>query len=354
MSTIRILITGFALYAMFFGAGNVIFPLLLGQSTTGNVWIAVLGFGITAVVVPLLGLVTMLIFRADFSRFFGPFGKRAMYVALAILQLLLGPFGVIPRLITLMHAMLQSYLGDISLMHFSILCSLVILLCSFKREQIIKLLGGVLTPVLLLSLIALVGIGLSGQSLPMPSFDWGSLYEGMYTGYNTMDLIAALMFAGVVMPMFTEGEIKPMLASSAVAGGLLFLSYIGLSLVASLHGGGIICPKQLLLHEIACHLLGNTGAVIATIAIVTACLTTAITLTSIFATYLQSGSYVRRPWALSGTLLIAILFANVGFEGISAFLHPILIVLYPCLIALTLWNCGRIIWQYSQKNPEAR
>ena len=358
-------ITGLALFSMFFGAGNLIFPLLIGKSVGNNIWFAISGLGLTAVIVPFLGLTTMILFQADYHRFFGRIGKVPGLLLLLLLQLILGPLGVIPRLITLMHAMAGHYLFDIPLVAFSILAALIIFGCSFKRQRLIGFLGTILTPILLLSLAALVFLGLmDGSPLSPESLPAGdSFLQGLLGGYNTMDLIAAFLFATVVLPHFqkeTDLEhplqrrrslLKKMVFSSLIAAALLFLTYVGLCLISAHHGWTLdpACPPEQMLSAIATKLLGPAGGCIAAIAIITACLTTAMTLASIFADYLRKDlckEKISPTLALILTLVVATLFANLGFGGIAAFLGPILQVVYPGLILLTVLNLFHSLYGY--------
>lgn len=135
--------TGLALFSMFFGAGNLIFPLIIGKSVGVNVWYAIAGLGLTAVIVPFLGLATMVLFHADYARFFGRIGKVPGIFLLLVLQLILGPFGVIPRLVTLMHATSAHYFGNMSLGLFSVLTAAVIFGCSFQRKRLVGFLGAI-------------------------------------------------------------------------------------------------------------------------------------------------------------------------------------------------------------------
>lgn len=132
------------------------------------------------------GRVVMLLFQADYHRFFGRIGKVPGLLLLLLLQLILGPCGVIPRLVTLMHAMGGHYLFDIPLLGFSILAAIVVFARSFNRERLIGFLGAILTPILLLSLVALVYFGLSGGSTLSPARSAGkdSFLEGLLGGYN--------------------------------------------------------------------------------------------------------------------------------------------------------------------------
>jgi branched-chain amino acid:cation transporter, LIVCS family len=357
--------TGLALFSMFFGAGNLIFPLLIGKSVGSNVWFAISGLGLTAVIVPFLGLAAMVLFQADYHRFFGRIGKIPGMFLLLLLQLILGPFGVIPRLVTLMHAMSGHYLFDIPLIPFSILAALIIFGCSFKRQRLISFLGKILTPILLLSLAALVFLGLTDgsslQSISPPAGD--SFLQGLLGGYNTMDLIAAFLFATVVLPHFqkeTDLEhptqrrrslLKKMIFSSLIAAALLFLTYIGLSLISAHHGWTLdpTYPPEQMLSAIAVKLLGPAGGCIAAISVITACLTTAMTLASIFADYLRKDlckEKISPTLALILTLIMTTFFANLGFGGIAAFLGPILQVVYPGLILLTVLNLLHSLYGY--------
>ncbi|MDP1609387.1 MAG: branched-chain amino acid transport system II carrier protein [Chlamydiales bacterium] len=349
--------TGLALFSMFFGAGNLIFPLFIGRLVGHHVWFAILGLGLTAVIVPLLGLIAMMLFQGDTRRFFGRLGTYPGVFLLLLLQLILGPFGVIPRLITLMHATIKPYFFEMPLMLFSALVGLLIFGSSYKRSRLIALLGVYLTPVLLLSLTALVFFGLmDGSSLSFTTLSAKeSFLEGLLGGYNTMDLIAAFLFATVVLPHFQkEAElehpaerqrslVKKMVFSSLIAAFLLFLTYIGLCLISARHAAalGSDCPTEQMLGAIAVNILGPIGGSIAAIAIFTACLTTAMTLVSIFADYLRKDlckGKISPSLAIILTLVAATLVANLGFGGIAAFLGPLLQVVYPGLIVLTLFN----------------
>ena len=342
---------GFALFSMFFGAGNLIFPLLIGLSARDHWIFATIGLGLTAVLVPFLGLAGMIFFDADYYKFFGRLGKVPGSLLLLLLQLILGPFGVIPRLFTLMHAITKPYFFDISLLNFSLAAGALVFICTVRKQSIITLLGMVLTPILILSLLGLFFSGLITPSTHFTSDTgpWSSFFEGLLGGYHTMDLIAAFLFATVILPYFKKDENASkasvpdqLLSSSLIAAGLLLFTYVGLTYISAYHG--VSHQSQVseeLLGTIAFKLLGPIGSLTAAMAVVTACLTTAISLTSIFADYLQKDllqEKIGKAASLVLTLVIAVLFANLGFDGINAFLSPILEICYPGLIVLTLMN----------------
>jgi LIVCS family branched-chain amino acid:cation transporter len=343
---------------MFFGAGNLVFPLLIGHSTQDQVWPAIAGLSLTAVVLPFLGLCTMILLGGQLERFFGVIGKIPGTALLLILQLILGPFGVIPRLFTLMHATAKLYLFDLGIFPFSLTITALILLSSFKREKIVGLLGSYLTPPLIGCLIIMILAGLI-----RPTSAWTlsthtsseSFFEGLLCGYNMMDLIAALPFATLVLLHFsgTNSErpsrgalMKKMAVSSLIAGVLLLLTYIGLCLIAARHSialGAEILPEEIV-GALAGYLLGNTGGLIAALLIMTSCMTTAVTLTANFSNYLRivlCKSRISPSTSLLSTLALTTCFATLGFNGIASLLSPLLQVLYPATILLTLVNLLR-------------
>ncbi len=333
---------GLALFSMFFGAGNLIFPLLIGQAVGEHSWFALIGLAITAVGVPFFGLITMVLFRGDYYAFFGRLGKIPGLFLLSTLLLILGPFGVIPRLVTLIHAIIQPYLLTIPLLPFSILLTIFLFGCCYKKEKLLPLLG-LITPFLLLSMAILVFMGLTITSPKNPNIPSSidSFTMGLVGGYNTMDLIAASVFASVIIPYFQaeiriknpkermQSLLRKIIFPTLIAASLLFLTYCGLCWISANHGWMVdkSIPSEQLLHAIAIKLLGPVGGAIAAISVSLACLTTAISLTSIFADYLRKEickEKIHKQIALLITIVITILFTNLGFNGISAFLSPIL------------------------------
>jgi branched-chain amino acid:cation transporter, LIVCS family len=357
--------TGLALFSMFFGAGNLIFPLLIGKSVGAHAWYAITGLGLTAVIMPFLGLATMILFRGDYYKFFGKLGRLPGIALLAILLLILGPFGVIPRLVTLMHAILKPYLFDISLMPFSLGLVVVIFASCYKRQKLISVLG-FLTPFLLICISILVFLGLvtPGSVTSLPSSKSQSFLDGLIGGYNTMDLIASFVFATVILPFFkaenaienpkhrTAELLKKMSFPILIAASLLFFTYCGLCLIAASHAGTLdgSYTSEELLNAIAIKLLGPIGGFISAMAVCLACLTTAVTLTSIFADFLRRDLFkesINRHTGLLITSFITISFANLGFGGIAAFLTPVLQVVYPGIILLTVLNLFHMLYGWN-------
>jgi len=200
-----VIAAGLALFSMFFGAGDLVWPFVLGGSFGDKNFFAMIGLLVTGVSLPLLGLIAMMLFGGDYRSFFSRIGKYPSIVLIFIIQAILGPVGSIPRVITLMHVTLKPYIPmDISLFVFSIFASLVILACTLNRSRIIDLLGYILTPILLACLGGILILGFWNH--PDPVHVTASSAEafkgGLSVGYNTLDLIASFIFAPFVLMHF--------------------------------------------------------------------------------------------------------------------------------------------------------
>jgi len=155
-----VIVAGLALFSMFFGAGDLIWPLILGGESGSQNFYAMLGLLITGVSLPLLGLVSMMLFEGNYRAFFERLGKMPALFVIFIVQLILGPVGSIPRLLTLSFATIKPYLPeDFTFISFCIAASVMILAFTIRPRRIIDVLGLVLTPMLLLSLGAILVIG---------------------------------------------------------------------------------------------------------------------------------------------------------------------------------------------------
>lgn len=353
-----VITAGLALFSMFFGAGDLIWPLILGGSAGDRNFYAMAGLLITGVSLPLLGLISMMLFEGNYRAFFGRIGKLPAVGLIFIIQLILGPIGSIPRLFTLSYATLKPYFfADLTLPIFSLLASLLVLAFTIKPQRIVHILGLFLTPILLLSLSAILILGfwshpdpIAVELTPLNGFT-----EGLKVGYNTLDLIASFIFAPLVLAHFTgdhaalaspQGRreiFKKMVKASLLAAGLLSAMYIGLTYVASFYTP-ILDSNHLpeeRLSVISRHLLGTKGALISCLAVAMACLTTAIPLVSICANYIREDLCRGRGGQLLPlvvTLAISGMIANLGFMGIAALLAPILQILCPGLIVLSVLN----------------
>lgn len=345
-----IISTGLAMFSMFFGSGNLVFPLLVGQWSQGHYFLASIGILLTGVVVPFLGILAMLLFNGDSNAFFSRLGKRATFWVPLVALALMGPFGVLARCITVAHGAFKLLVPSMPLWFFSLITCVAIFTLTIRKSRIVPMLGAVLTPILLASLVCIAVFGLLGSNFPVATSTgaWQSFKEGILQGYQTMDLLAAFFFSAFVIKHLREssGATTPaaslpvFLKSALIGAGLLSSVYFVLVLLGALYAPmlqGI--PPQEMLGAVAYAALGPWAAPVIAMAAILACLTTAIVLASLFADFFRKEiAKDRLPASVSliTTLGIAFCISTLEFSGIMKFIAPILEFTYPALIVMTV------------------
>lgn len=345
--------TGFALFSMFFGSGNLVFPIAVGLESDGNYFIASLGVLCTCVLFPLLGMLGMMLYKGSIPDFFSCFGKKGVFLFSFLALALMGPFGVLARCLTVIHGATLLIFPTASLAATSLFMCLVIYLLAANKNRIVTILGSVLTPFLLLAIASIVFFGLNQATLPesMNSNGLDAFKNGFFKGYQTMDLVASFFFSGFVIKHLYEARseeqdeaspLKFFLKASLFGAGLLYVVYFALVMLGWLYAPVLIdTPPQEMFGKIAMESLGSMAAPCVCLAVILACLTTAIALTSLFADFLKNEvaqDKIGNKMALLITLAIAFLVSNLDFGGIANFLGPILEAIYPALITLTVIN----------------
>ncbi len=345
--------TGFALFSMFFGSGNLVFPITVGQESEGHYFLASLGIILSGVVVPFMGVLGMLLYKGDINSFFSSFGKKGVFIFSFLALALMGPFGVLARCLTVAHGALLLLLPGISLPYASLGFCAIIFLLTANKNSIVSLLGTYLTPILLLSIGAIGYFGLSKMEIPpMVSLNsLGAFNNGFFQGYQTMDLLAAFFFSQFVisqlhervsensdenamLKLFCKSAMVGAVALSAVYCMLVVLGWVYHPLLTE-------APPQEMLGIIAMASLGDLAAPCLCLAIVLACITTAIVLTSLFADFLRHNvcqEKIGRHLSILITLAIGFSVSTLDFGGIARFLGPLLETVYPALITLTVVN----------------
>lgn len=344
---------GLAMFSMFFGAGNIIFPLAVGQHAGQDNLYAMLGLILTASIIPITGVLAMILYEGDYRGFFCRLGRwPGFFLALVIISLL-GPLGSTPRCIALSYTTLKSAFLDFSVTSFSFFYCVLIFFLAVRKNQLLTLLGWVLTPVLLGSLLIIITLGfLTPHELYLPTSSPQELFFfGLKEGYNTMDLLAAFFFSSTILHILrgqVESEknpkayLKVAAYASFIGAGLLSLVYVGFSYLAAFHGSDLsqLAPDALLA-ALTLKVAGPYAGSLVCITIALACLTTTIALISSFADFVQKEVFEGRgsyEWILACSLLVTFFVSTYEFTGISAFLGPVLTICYPGLILLTLLN----------------
>lgn len=355
------------LFGMFFGAGNLIFPVYMGQMAGRSMWPALIGFIITGVGLPLLGVAALGISRSSglfelsgrVSRPYACFFTCALYLTI-------GPFFAIPRCATTSFTVgLEQVIPQSSdklsmyLLLFSLVFFAAALLFSLHPGRIMTWVGKILNPAFLVFLGILVVVTLSGPGAsvsevePAGNYIDKPFFEGFLQGYNTMDALASLAFGIVVVNVIRglgveEGEA---VASNTVRAGifsclLMAVIYFFVTLLGT-HSRGIMDTAGnggVALAQIARHYLGAPGLLILAATVTLACLKTSVGLiTSCAETF--SGMFPKGPgyraWAIIFSA-VSFLFANFGLNSIITYSIPVLMFLYPLAITLILLAlCGR-------------
>ena len=351
-----ILSSGFAIFTMFFGSGNLVFPLSIGQMAGPDYFLSMLGLFSTAVLLPFLGLFCIFLYNGSAEQFFKRVGKYPGLLLPIIILSLMGPLAVMPRCITVSYASFTLMTESVSLWQFSLINCLIMLGLSFDKGKIVPLLGNVLTPILLFSLAMIIYCGL--EKAPFVAETASKIkapfIEGMNSGYLMMDLLAAFFFASTVITYLRnklsrksipEKHKKPIILLSLILGvsslGVIygFLVYLGSVYSSEL----ATVPTEKGITYIAFKTLGQgAGPVVAT-AVTLACITTAIILTSVVGEFYHKKIFRQKLSPVivnSGIILLTFFISTLEFSGIAAYLGPLLNFLYPGIIVMTLLSIG--------------
>lgn len=354
---------GAALFAMFFGAGNMIFPPYLGFQG-GTAWISAF-FGYYLADVGLAVLSMLALIRVQGAQgLLRPLGRIwSAWMMLAII-LCLGPFISIPRTAATTYELsVQPLLGNVSFFPVCALFFLVVCLLSVNESTVVDIVGNILTPILFFGLLFLIGKGVLS---PIGPIDTPPRYEnmaaqGIAAGYQTMDVLASVVFGGLILNSAAQkGYVKPReqawtaVSASIVAGIGLLVIYLGLTyLGATAHALGNLrlSRSELLVALIQAILPGDLGLLFFAVVAGMACLTTAIALTSASARYLcgLTGQRVSYRTAVVGVCLFSGVVSSVGVERLVELATPILNVVYPpvlALVVLSFFGPEHSVWFY--------
>ena len=361
----RLLVAG-TLFGMFFGAGNLIFPVHLGQLAGWNVIPAMVGFIITAVGIPILGVAAIGNTHSDgLQALSSKVGKGYGYVFTCLLYLTIGPFFAIPRCATTSFTTgVQPMLGSIpegaALLVFSLIFFALVLFFSLRPAGITVWIGKIINPLFLIFLAVLVISALCAPGAPISvvepdgAYHDGALFSGFIEGYGTMDAIAGLAFGIVVidiirsMGVTNDADVaKDVLRSGVLTGILMAVIYVATILMGAQSRGlfDISANGGIALAQISGHYLGSAGSIILALTITLACLKTSIGLVSSCA-----DAFSRIFPRLLSYKVWAVIFSvfsfgvsNFGLSKLIEYSLPVLMFLYPLAITLILLAlCGKL------------
>lgn len=345
------------LFGMFFGAGNLIFPALMGQMSGSNMWQASFGFLITGVGLPLLGVAALGISRSNgLFDLAGKVGKPYAFFFTCALYLTIGPFFAIPRCATVSYTVGVEPMITSSkwiLLVFSAVFFGIALMFSLYPGKILTWVGKILTPFFLVFLGAIVIMALvkpaTSVSDVVPQGDYAvkPFFTGFLEGYNTMDALASLAFGIVVVNVIKNLGVNDSkyIAGNTVLAGIFSCLIMGIIYIAVVIAGtqsrGFMetCSNGgETLSGIASYYFGDAGKWIMAVTVTLACLKTSVGLiTSCAETFTEMfpGGPKYKVWAciFAG---MSFLFSNLGLNTIIGYSIPVLMFLYPLAITLIL------------------
>ncbi|KOS30000.1 branched-chain amino acid transporter [Bacillus anthracis] len=359
----QILSISLMLFALFFGAGNMIFPPMLGQSAGENVWIAITGFIVTGVGLPLLGVIAIAFTGGRFNTLARRVHPIFAIVFTITIYISIGPLFVIPRTGTVSYEIgIAPFLPDqwYSLLIFTTIFFTVNFFLSLNPSKLVDRIGKILTPILLAIIAIIVGKAIiTPGKFGEPAGDYKEIpfFKGFIEGYLTIDAIAALVFGIIVVNAIRQKGIteKKSIAKITIICGIiaalgltivyLSLAYLGASngnLGKSENGGQILT-------NVVNHLFGTSGNILLGIAIILACLTTSVGIVSAcanyFSTLLPKLSYKK---LVIFVCVFRLIIANLGLTQLIKITLPVLIIIYPIAIILIFLT---FIDKYTKRKP---
>lgn len=357
-----VFLVGFSLFAMFFGAGNLIFPTYLGY-TAGSYWLpAFLVYIISDGVLAMVALYSVL-HRGGMDNFLKPLGKYFGNAILICICLCIGPIVAIPRTATITHELgvVNFHLPITNQVITSLIFFLITYFICIKADKIVDIIGKYLTPSLLAFLVLLI---LAGIINPVGDIPKGENFAAIMnisfiSGFQTLDGLGGALFSVVIVNALAfykipkENHNKTIISSLGVAllcltivyGGLCYLGATSFDNVKNVENGTVV------LNSFTSILFGRSGVLVLSLIVILACLTTSVALVSstseFFAKLLPKVGY---HGFVIVVILVSFVLSTLGIDNIIAIAVPILFTLYPPVIVLIFssffankYNCDRAI-----------
>lgn len=349
---------GFMLFAMFFGAGNLIFPAILGQNAGDNLTFAIIGLILTGVGLPLVGVIVMGYSDAkDLLDLSSRAGKVFGLVFTTALYLAIGPFFAIPRTGTTTFSLgVSSFIAEenqsIALIIFLAIFMGLTLALSIRPTKLVDIIGKVITPVLLVSMLVLIVQSLvspmGAYQAPAAGYEESglALTNGILEGYNTMDALASLVFGIIVInavklygaktkeQVFATSTKAAVVAAVLLALVYIFIANIGATSVTAIgmqeNGAGVLTA-------VTNYYYSTSGQILLFVIVFLACITTSVGLTTACATYFNRiFPKISYQVYVVGITIFSMVVGRVGLTTLIEIAVPVLILLYPLTITLII------------------
>ena len=344
------IVIGAALFAMFFGAGNMIFPPYLGfKAGTDWLW-GFLGYYIADIglaVVAILGLIR----AGDYKEVLRPLGRFLGPAMMFAIVMCIGPVISIPRTAaTTFELSIVPLFEGVNMPIFYVIFFLLIALLCINRSAVVDIVGKILTPLLFVGLVVLIIIGIVNPigDITLPPRTESVVADGIEAGYQSMDVLASLIFGGLILASATDKGHRDIKAKSRVAAGAgivagigLLIIYLGLTYLgacsAAFHDMHT-SRTDLLIWIVGTLISGKAGLVFFSVIMGLACVSTAIALTSASAEYLSEISRGKVSYRLFVIIICAFsaVVSLAGVDSIIEFASPILTIIYPPVLVLIM------------------
>lgn len=360
------LVFGSLLFGLFFGAGNIIFPVNMGEQSGANWFIAAIAFVITAVGLPVIAVIASALSGENKLQYFAkPMGKKISFIYSLLVMLMIGPLFAIPRTATasfevgLNPFFLNNHNINLYLFIFSFVFFILVFIFSYKPQKIIDIIGRFLTPLFLLLILAIIirtfinPIQNPASSNISINYQNNTFSKGLLDGFQTMDLTAGVVFASTIISNIQATGIKDRkeIAKSSAKAGLftiIAMAFIYMALAFLGATSQAILPTDLasdnnngglILSLVSKYYFGSFGQILLAAIVIIACLKTAIglivSISQAFKDIFPKTSY--RFWQVL-FVIVSFLISILGLNKIISLSLPFLMFLYPLTIVLTfLW-----------------
>ena len=362
LRTRDIIALGFMTFALFIGAGNIIFPPIVAQQAGEHVWWAALGFLITAVGLPVITIIALSRVQGSIEILSSPLGRIASLVLTVVCYLSVGPLFATPRTATVSYEIgFSSYLGtsSSSLLIYSLIYFAIVGLVSLYPNKLLDTIGHVLAPMKIAAL-AVLGIAafcIPAGFIPAPINHYinSPVSEGFVNGYLTMDTLGALVFGIVIIQAIhsrgvTDSKLvtKYAVIASLISGVGLTLVYLSLFKLGL--GSHEAAPNAAngaqILHAYVQHAFGDLGSLFLSLLIFLACIVTAIGLTCACAEYFTQLTKIPYKILVLILVLFSVLISNLGLTKLIAVSVPVLSAIYPPAIVVIMLS---FFWKFWKK-----
>lgn len=347
----NVIITGFAMFSIFFGAGNLIFPPTLGF-ISGSKWAwTAIGFLLTCIGLPLLGIVSVALAGGSTEDVTNKVGKTFGKVMCSIIMLCIGPLFCIPRTGATTFELGISPVFPKCNITIMLTCYFIItFIFAINESKVIDKVGSILTPFLLICLSVIIFKGiLKPIGTPIYTGIENPFAKGFTEGYQTMDALGSIIVAQmIIVSLIGKGyktrkqQIDITLKSGIVSTICLVMVYGGLLYIGATGSG--IFPENIsrteILVRITNEILGGYGKYVFGIAISIACLTTSVGLTATAGNYFSKLTNFKVPYKIIVLIIciVSYLISTFGVETIINLAVPVLQTTYPIMIVLIIIN----------------